>query len=345
MLPSYAPHRSRGGRGNGLYMVLVVVLSVALVGQFIYWRRQVSDLALEVGGVHARMEKQEKAVREELTEQKNSVQRIMEEKAALEKLNQFLQEKLNDCEGEKTEKAREAEDLRAKQGTLQADLDQLQRECKELNSRTAEAEGQAADLKQELAAMRGSGNAQPENVKPAPKVVDQAVPKAPVTSPVTTAVTSPVTANQGAETVGSGGDAHGTAENEKAEEGTAIQTGGVGEEYANQTSEVLARVAGGDVLGLLDREGQGRDGEGENAEESAGEGGLGDRGEDGKFDAWSNQEGPPTLIRPPDLIGKGASDVQGANGYRMDSGREESAGLLQTSRRSALQAVLLDAEE
>ncbi|CAD7696636.1 unnamed protein product [Ostreobium quekettii] len=86
MLPTYTPHRYRG-RGNGVYLVLIVVLSVALVAQFVYWKRQVSDLVLEVGGVHMRMEKQESTAR-----------RVMEEKAALGKLNELLQDGLNTCE-------------------------------------------------------------------------------------------------------------------------------------------------------------------------------------------------------------------------------------------------------
>ncbi|CAD7696635.1 unnamed protein product [Ostreobium quekettii] len=226
------------------------------------------------------------------------------------------------------EKASEIEDFRVKHGTLQANYDQLQRECKELGVRAAEAEERTADLKEELGNLLNNSDA--------------------VT---TTTIMEPVEVKNPV-TVVEIGDVYGTPERVDAAEGTAVQTGGVDEAYANETMEAAAKVADGDALGLLEQLNQHQEQLDEEEQQEVTEEGSLD-GVIENTEEWSQQEGTPKLVRPPDLIATGgtlegeeaADGTDTGNEEQLGYGSEDNESLLQTTKRSVLQAVLAGRED
>lgn len=104
MLPTYAPHKARNRR-PGVYIVLVVILSVGLVAQFAYWRRQVADLVAEVDLIRAKLEQQEALEQQlvmESSKQKGEYQTAMEEKAEMERVIKFLENAVKSDEVRRT---------------------------------------------------------------------------------------------------------------------------------------------------------------------------------------------------------------------------------------------------
>ena len=93
MLPTYAPHKPRNRR-TGVYLVLVVILSLGLVGQFAYWRRQVTNLVVEGDLLRAQLGQQE-AVKQQLlmetSKQNGEVQKALQEKEEMDRLIKYLE--------------------------------------------------------------------------------------------------------------------------------------------------------------------------------------------------------------------------------------------------------------